>query len=62
MTTVRALGVVEHRSVGEFPVEEGEVGKEQIFGVVHEGLLGSPVEVLDVGAHCLHAELLSSLA
>ena len=36
---VRPLGVGEHESVGQFPVEESEVGEEEILGVVDEGLL-----------------------
>jgi hypothetical protein len=41
---VGALGVVEDQPVGQFAVEEGEVGKEQILMVVDKGLLDCSVE------------------
>jgi hypothetical protein len=41
---VGALSVVEDEPIGEFAVEEGEVGEEQVLVVVHEGLLDRPVE------------------
>jgi hypothetical protein len=41
---VRALGVVEDQPVGQFAVEEGEVGKEQILVVIHEELLDRSIE------------------
>lgn len=48
---MRALGVVEHEPVVEFPVEEGEIGEEEILRIVHEGLLQGAVEALGVGVH-----------
>jgi hypothetical protein len=48
---VGALGVVEDEPIGEFAVEEGEVGEEQVLVVVHEGLLDRAVEALGVGVH-----------
>ena len=48
---VGALGVVEDEPIGELAVEEGEVGKEQVLVVVHEGLLDRSVESLDMGVH-----------
>ncbi|HXF08102.1 MAG TPA: hypothetical protein VNK45_06220 [Candidatus Acidoferrales bacterium] len=41
---VWALGVVEDEPVGEFLVEQGQVGKEQVFVVVDEGCLEGAVE------------------
>jgi hypothetical protein len=41
---VRALGIVEDQPVGQFAVEEGEVGKEQLLVVIHEGLLDRSIE------------------
>jgi hypothetical protein len=48
---VGALGVVEDQPVGQFAVEEGEVGKEQILMVVDKGLLDCSVEAFGVGVH-----------
>lgn len=48
---VRTLGVVEDQPVGELRVEESEVGKEQVFVVVHEGLLQCAVEAFATGVH-----------
>jgi hypothetical protein len=48
---VGALGVVEHQSVGEFLVEEGEVSEEQIFGIVEEGFRESAMEALGRSIH-----------
>ena len=47
----RALGVGEHESVGQFPVEESEVGEEEILVVIDEGLLEGAVETLGMGVH-----------
>jgi hypothetical protein len=41
---VGALGVVEHQSVGEFLVEEGRIGEEQVFVVVDEGFRKGAME------------------
>ena len=48
---VGALGVVEHQPVGQFLVEAGQVGEQQVFVVVDEGLLDGAVEAFDVGVH-----------
>jgi len=48
---VRTLGVVEDQLVGQFAVEEGEVGEEQLLVVTHEGLLDRAMEALGVGVH-----------
>lgn len=39
------LGVVEDEPVGEFLIEEGEIGKEQVFIVIDEGLLKGALQV-----------------
>ncbi len=41
---VGAPGVVEHPSVGEFPVEEDEIGEQQVFGIVDEGFRKGAME------------------
>ena len=41
---VGAYSVVEHQSVGEFLVEEGEIGEQQVFVLVDEGFLESAIE------------------
>lgn len=46
-----ALGVVEDEPIGEFLVEGGQVGKEEIFVEVDEGLLEGAVEAFEVGVH-----------
>lgn len=46
-----ALGVVEDEPVGEFLVEQGQVGKEQVFVVIDEGFLEGAVEAFDMGVH-----------
>jgi len=48
---VRALGVVEDEPVGQLLVEGVQVGKEQVFVVIDEGLLHGSMEALDVGVH-----------
>jgi hypothetical protein len=48
---VGALGVVEHQPVGEFPVEEGEIGEQQVFVVVDEGFLEGAMEAFDRSIH-----------
>jgi hypothetical protein len=45
------LGVDEDEPVGEFLVEERQVGKEQVFVEVDEGVLDGAVKALDVGVH-----------
>jgi len=50
---VGALGVGDDEPIGEFAVEEGEVGEEQVLVVVHEGLLDRAVEALGMGVHLL---------
>jgi hypothetical protein len=48
---VGSFGVVEDEPIGEFAVEECEVGEEQFLVVVHEGLLDRAIEALGVGVH-----------
>ncbi len=48
---VRALGVVEHQPIGEFLVEEGEIGEEPVFVVVDEGFLEGAIEAFGMGIH-----------
>jgi hypothetical protein len=48
---VGALGVVEDEPVGQLLVERIQVGKEQVFVVVHEGLLHGSIEALDMCVH-----------
>lgn len=63
MAMVRALCVVENRSIGRFPVEGGQVGKEQVFVVVDEGFLKRVVEMFGMGVRrCLGAQDLGERA
>jgi hypothetical protein len=48
-----ALSVVEDEPVGELAVEEGEVGKEQVFLLIDERFLEDAIEVGDPGIHLL---------
>jgi hypothetical protein len=50
---VGALSVGEDEPVGEFAVEEGEVGKEQVFLLIDERFLEDAIEVGDPGIHLL---------
>jgi hypothetical protein len=50
---VGALGVVEDEPIGELAVEEGEVGKEQVFLIIDERFLEDAIEVGDPGIHLL---------
>jgi hypothetical protein len=43
-----AFGVVEDEPLGQLLVERIQVGKEQVFVVVHEGLVHGSIEALDV--------------
>jgi hypothetical protein len=42
---------VEDEPLGQLLVERIQVGKEQVFVVVHEGLLHGSIEALDVRIH-----------
>ena len=48
---VWAFCVGEHEPLGRLPVEESEVGEEEILVIVDEGLLESAVESLGMGVH-----------
>ena len=48
---VGALSVVEHQPVGEFLVEEGEIGEEQVFVVVDEGFRKGAMEAFGRSIH-----------
>ena len=48
---VRPLGVGEHEPLGQLPVEESEVGEEEILVIVDEGLLEGAVETLGMSVH-----------
>ncbi len=48
---VRPFGVGEHEPLGRRPVEEGQVGEEEIFVIVDEGLLKGTVETLGMSVH-----------
>lgn len=45
------LGIVEEEPIGEFLVEQGEIGEEQILVVIDEGFLQGAVEAFGVGVH-----------
>ena len=45
------FGVVEDQPLGEFWVEAGEVGEEQVFVVVDEGFLDGAIEAFGMGIH-----------
>ena len=46
---VWSFGVVEDEPLGEFLVETGEVGEEQVFVVVDEGFLDGAIEAFGMG-------------
>jgi len=48
---VGPFGVVEDQPLGEFLVEAGEVGEEQVIVVVDEGFLDRAVKALGMGIH-----------
>ena len=48
---VWSFGVVEDEPLGEFLVEAGEVGEEQVFVVVDEGFLDGAIEAFGMGIH-----------
>ena len=48
---VGTLGIVEEEPIGEFLVEQGEIGEEQILVVIDEGFLQGAVEAFGVGVH-----------
>ena len=48
---VWAFGVGEHEPLGQLPVEESEVGEEEILVIVDEGLLKGAIETLCMSVH-----------